>query len=300
MSSGQEIRNQIRSIQSTQKITRAMEMVAASKMQRTRARMAALRPYSEKIYNVARHVSESSSHFRHPYLHCPKKPTGSQDGARTCGLIIVSTDRGLCGGLNANLFRALNHYISDHSQDSYTCLCYGRKSIGYARRMGLPIAVEMAGVGDKPDIQAVSNALHKFLSIYERGELDAVYLVTSRFISSLNQNPEIIPLLPLALIGDEAGDEAAHTTPQQRWDYIYEPEAEVVMNQLMKTYIETSVYESMLENIACEMSARMVAMKSASDNAGDLIGNLKISYNKIRQASITQEISEIISGAAAT
>ena len=293
MSSGKEIRVKIRSIQSTQKITRAMEMVAASKVQRTRQKMAALKPYAQKIYDVACHVSESSSGYRHPYLHCPKPPLEEGESAHL-GIIIVSTDRGLCGGLNANLFRALTRFIESRGEDHYSCLCYGRKGVGFARRLGLPIAVEHIGVGDKPDIQAVSESLQRFLAIYRKGELDGVYLATNRFISSLSQQPEILPLMPLDLL-----ESSAAAAGPDRWDYIYEPEPELVLDQLLKTYVETYIYESLLENIACEMSARMVAMKSASDNAGELISELQVSYNKIRQASITQEISEIISGAQA-
>ena len=292
MPSGKEIRNQIRSIQSTQKITRAMEMVATSKMQRTRRQMEDLRPYAEKLYNVALHVGEASAGYRHPYLHCPRPKS---EGERHLGLIIISTDRGLCGGLNANLFRAITRFVEKNSHDHFVGLCYGRKAVGYANRINLPTVGELVNIGDKPDAQQVSDTLNKMVAHYVQGELDEVYLATNRFKSSLNQEPVILPLLPLSLLSDETKS----STPLAHWDYIYEPDPEIVMAQLMKSYIETYLYEALLENIACEMSARMVAMKSASDNATDIMDKLHITYNKIRQASITQEISEIISGAAA-
>lgn len=286
MSSGKEIRTQIGSIQSTQKITRAMEMVAASKMRNAQLRMQASRPYSEKMSQVIGHVANANSEYKHPYLV-------GRDGIKRIGLILVSSDRGLCGGLNTNLFKhavALMKQYDDQGA-GIDVVTIGKKSHEFCKRVGLNIVANVSGLGDAPRLDELIGSIKVMLDAYNNGDVDKIILVSNKFFNTMTQNPTSSQLVPL-LASDK--DELKH-----HWDYIYEPEASVVLNHLLVRYIEVLVYQGVVENIACELAARMVAMKSATENAGELIDELQLVYNKARQASITQELAEIVSGAAA-
>ncbi len=286
MSSGKEIRTQIGSIQSTQKITRAMEMVAASKMRNAQLRMQASRPYSEKMSQVIGHVANANSEYKHPYLV-------GRDGIKRIGLILVSSDRGLCGGLNTNLFK---HAVAlmkkyDDQGTGIDVVTIGKKSHEFCKRIGLNIVANVSGLGDAPRLDELIGSIKVMLDAYNNGDVDKIILVSNKFFNTMTQNPtssQLVPLLP------SDNDELKH-----HWDYIYEPEASVVLNHLLVRYIEVLVYQGVVENIACELAARMVAMKSATENAGELIDELQLVYNKARQASITQELAEIVGGAAA-
>ena len=286
MSSAKEIRTQIGSIQSTQKITRAMEMVAASKMRNAQLRMQASRPYSEKMSQVIGHVANANSEYKHPYLV-------GRDGIKRIGLILVSSDRGLCGGLNTNLFKhavALMKQYDDQGVE-IDVVTIGKKSHEFCKRIGLNIVANVSGLGDAPRLDELIGSIKVMLDAYNNNDVDKIILVSNKFVNTMTQNPassQLVPLLP----SDD--DELKH-----HWDYIYEPEASVVLNHLLVRYIEVLVYQGVVENIACELAARMVAMKSATENAGELIDELQLVYNKARQASITQELAEIVSGAAA-
>ncbi|MDZ7752253.1 MAG: F0F1 ATP synthase subunit gamma [Gammaproteobacteria bacterium] len=285
MAGAKEIRTKIKSIQSTQKITRAMEMVAASKMRKAQDRMKSARPYADKIRNVIAHVAHASSEYRHPFLE--------EREVKRVGYIVVSTDRGLCGGLNVNLFRTtLADMKRWREQDIDMDFCtIGSKAIGFFKRVGGNIVGETSQLGDRPRLEDLIGTAKVMMDAYEEGTVDRVYLVFNEFVNSMTQRPQIEQILPLPPSEDE---ELRH-----HWDYLYEPDAQDVMENLLMRYIESLLYQSVVENIACEQAARMVAMKAASDNAGDLIDDLQMVYNKARQAAITQEISEIVSGAAA-
>lgn len=285
MAGAKEIRTKIKSIQSTQKITRAMEMVAASKMRKAQDRMKSARPYADKIRNVIAHVAHASSEYRHSFLE--------EREIKRVGYIVVSTDRGLCGGLNVNLFRAtladMKHW---REQDIGMDFCtIGSKAISFFKRVGGNIVGETSQLGDRPHLEDLIGTAKVMMDAYQEGTVDRVFLVFNEFVNSMTQKPQIEQLLPLPPSEDE---ELRH-----HWDYLYEPDAQDVMGNLLMRYIESLLYQSVVENIACEQAARMVAMKAASDNAGDLIDDLQMVYNKARQAAITQEISEIVSGAAA-
>jgi len=285
MSNTKEIRNKIASIKNTQKITRAMEMVAASKMRKTQYRMHASRPYAEKIYQVIGHLAHVHSEYKHPYLQ--------HRDVKNAGYIIVSSDRGLCGGLNANIFKTAIEHMSDmqqHEIDISLCLI-GKKAEAYFKRYGGNVLGMITHIGDKPTVSDLIGVVRVMLDAFDDGRLDAIYLVHNQFVNTMSQKPRIEQLLPLPADEDR---ELAHY-----WDYIYEPEAKQLLDSLLSRYIEAQVYQAVVENIACEQAARMVAMKSASDNAGDLIEEFQLAYNKARQAAITQEIAEIVSGAAA-
>ncbi len=291
MSGAKEIRSKIKSIKSTQKITRAMEMVAASKMRKAQARMLASRPYSEHIRVVIKHLSEGNrAEYRHPYM-IAREP-------KRIGMIVVSTDRGLCGGLNANSFRNLINQLQDwqkESKDAFLC-SIGSKAELFLRRLGANMLASAGRLGDTPSVSDVIGPVRVMLDAYNEEKLDALYICYNRFINTMSQQPVIEKLLPIVEFGN---NESVATTQQKRGEYIYEPDAKEVLDLLLTRYIESQVYHGVVENFACEQAARMVAMRSASDNAGDLINSLQLVYNKARQAAITRELAEIVGGAAA-
>jgi F-type H+-transporting ATPase subunit gamma len=286
MASGKEIRSKIKSVQNTQKITRAMEMVAASKMRKAQDRMSATRPYAENIRRVIGHLAMAHPEYTHAYMR------GRE--VKRVGIIVVSTDRGLCGGLNTNLFKAglgVMREWKDKGIDVDIC-SIGSKGLGFFKRVGGKIVAEASGLGDAPRLDELLGSVKVMLDAYDNGEIDRLYVVYNQFVNTMTQKPTVEQLLPIKA-AEETKELAYH------WDYIYEPDAQEVLGQLLMRYVESLVYQGVVENIACEQAARMVAMKAASDNAGNLIGELKLAYNKARQASITQELSEIVAGAAA-
>ena len=286
MAGGKEIRTKIKSIQNTQKITKAMEMVAASKMRRAQERMRQARPYAEKMRSVVAHLAQASLEYKHSF-------TQERDVKRV-GFIIVSTDRGLCGGLNINMFREAVNALSEwqHKNVEIDVTAIGTKGLGFFKRIGANIVSEATRLGDAPQLIDLIGAMKIMLDAYEEGRIDRLYVVHNRFVSAMSQVPQVEQLLPIH--ADEPDEKL-----KNHWDYLYEPDAHEVIDALMTRYIESLIYQGVTENIACEMGARMVAMKSASDNAGTLIDELQLVYNKARQAAITQEIAEIVGGAAA-
>ena len=287
MAVGREIRDKISSVKSTQKITKAMEMVAASKMRKAQDRMQAARPYAQKIRSVVAHIAKANLEYKHPF-------TIERDVKRV-GYIVVSSDRGLCGGLNMNVFRKVVGEMAewDSKNVEIDIATLGAKGLAYFRRAGGNVISEASHFGDDPDLSDLLGAITTMLSAYEDGKIDRLYLVSNEFVNTMTQAPQSLQLLPV-----KADEEAAAEVPAL-FDYIYEPEAKPILDTVLKRYIESQIYQAVVENIACEQSARMVAMKAATDNAGDLIAELELVYNKARQAAITQEISEIVSGAAA-
>jgi len=285
MAVGKEIRNQIKSVKNTQKITRAMEMVAASKMRKAQDRMAASRPYAEKIRNVVAHLAHAHPEYKHAFM--------MEREVKRVGYIIVSSDRGLCGGLNNNLFRKTVRELRQWKEQGIEIdLCtIGTKAGGYFKRLGSRIVAQATHLGDEPRVQDLIGTVKVMLDAFSNGEIDRLQVVYNRFINTMTQEPQSIQLLPIEKDEDQ---ELEH-----HWDYLYEPEAKDVLTDLLMRYIESLVYQAAVENVACEQAARMVAMKSASDNAGGMIDDLQLVYNKARQAAITQELSEIVSGAAA-
>jgi F-type H+-transporting ATPase subunit gamma len=291
MPSTKEIRVKIKSVQSTRKITKAMEMVAASKMRKAQDRMRQARPYGDKIRNIAAHLSQANPEYKHPFVI--RHPE-----IRAVGLIMVSTDKGLCGGLNTNLQRLVLSRIKQWDADGIKlqATALGSKGLGFLQRLNADVVSHVVQLGDKPHLERLIGPLKVQGDAYTAGKIDAVYLAYSRFINTMKQEPVIEQLLPLS------ADRLAQTEEEKRaysWDYLYEPDAQRVIDSLMTRYIEALIYQSLAENMACEQSARMVAMKSASDNAKKLIDELQLVYNKTRQAGITKEISEIVGGAAA-
>ncbi len=286
MAVGKEIRTKIKSIQNTQKITRAMEMVAASKMRKAQERMNASRPYAEKIRSVIGHLAQAHPEYRHPYMQ-------KKESVKKVGLIIVSSDRGLCGGLNTNLFKAaLTAMKQWREQGAEVELCViGSKASNFFKRLGT-IKAQATHLGDAPALTDLIGTVKVMLDAFDNGELDRIDLIYNRFVNTMTQSPQVDQLLPIE--ADEIDEELKH-----HWDYIYEPEAKEVLTDLLVRFVESQVYQGVVENVACEQAARMVAMKAASDNAGNLINELQLVYNKARQAAITQEISEIVAGAAA-
>jgi F-type H+-transporting ATPase subunit gamma len=287
MAVGKEIRTKIKSIQNTQKITKAMEMVAASKLRKTQERMEAARPYAEKIRNVISHVARAQTEYRHPFLI--ERPV------KRVGYIVVSTDRGLCGGLNTNLFRALTLHLREHREqgiEAEFCVI-GNKALAFFRRLGGNVVSQTTHLGDVPSLNELIGPIQVMIQAFEEQRIDRLYLVYSELVNTMTQRPTIQQLLPAQPEEDE------NMPKKALWDYIYEPTAQEILDRLLERYIEARVYRGVVENIACEMAARMIAMKSASDNAGNLIDELQLVYNKARQAAITQEISEIVGGAAA-
>ena len=286
MPGSKEIRNKIKSVQNTRKITKAMEMVAASKMKKAQERMRATRPYGEKIRNVAAHISHANPEYRHPFLVL-------RDTVRRIGIIVVTTDKGLCGGLNTNVLRlALNRMKEWESQgESFEVCAIGNKGLGFMQRLGANVISHVVGLGDRPHLEKMIGAIKVMLDGYAQDRFDRLMIFYTGFINTMKQEPVMEQLLPLA--GENLG------VPTGAWDYIYEPEAKTVLDQVLTRYIEALVYQAVAENMASEQSARMVAMKAASDNAGNVIDELTLIYNKTRQASITKELSEIVGGAAA-
>jgi F-type H+-transporting ATPase subunit gamma len=281
-----EIRMKIRSVQNTRKITKAMEMVAASKMRKAQERMRHARPYADKIRNVAAHLSHANPEYRHPFLV-------ARDTVKRVGLIVITTDKGLCGALNTNALRlVLNQYKEWQGQgEEVDVCCIGNKGLGFMQRLGANVMSQVVQLGDRPTLDKLIGAVKVMLDAYTADRFDRLMLVYTRFLNTMKQEPVMEQLLPLA--GERLG------APEGSWDYIYEPEAKVVLDQVLTRYIEAIILQSVAENVASEQSARMVAMKAASDNAATLIDELTLIYNKNRQAAITKEISEIVGGAAA-
>jgi len=286
MAVGKEIRTQIKSIQNTQKITRAMEMVAASKMRKAQDRMQASRPYAKKIRSVINHLAHAHPEYRHPYMK-------TKDTVKKVGLIVISSDRGLCGGLNTNLFKTTLTTMKEWKEKGTEVeLCViGSKAAAFFKRLG-NIKAQASGLGDAPALEDLIGTVKVMLDAFDNGEIDRIDVVYNEFVNTMTQNPSVDQLLPIQ--SDEVDQELKH-----HWDYLYEPEAKDVLTDLLVRFVESQVYQGVVENVACEQAARMVAMKSASDNAGNIIGDLQLIYNKARQAAITQEISEIVGGAAA-
>jgi len=287
MAGEKEIRSKIASVKNMQKITSAMEKVAASKIRKAQKQMEESRPYAQRIRRVIGHLSHANPDYKHPFL--------IERDAKRVGLIIISTDRGLCGGLNANLFKTVIGEISKwRSEDVEVDLALvGAKAVQFFRRMGGNVVGTATHLGDRPSVNDLIGAITIMLKSYEEGTIDRLFLVHNEYVSAMSQNPEVTTLLPVSQI--DLGDESL----QEHWDYIYEPDAGELLDDVLTRYIESQVYRGAVENFACEMAAKMVAMKSATDNAGEIIDGLQLEYNKARQAAITQEISEIVGGAAA-
>jgi len=286
MAGSKEIKTKIKSVQNTRKITKAMEMVAASKMRKAQERTRAARPYAEKIRNVAAHLSHANPEYRHPYLI-------TRDTVKKVGIIVVTADKGLCGGLNTNVLRmALAKMREWESQgESFEVCCIGNKGLGFMQRLGANVVSQVVGMGDKPHMERLIGALKIMLDGYIEDRFDRLEIFYTKFVNTMKQEPVMERLLPLS--GERLG------APEGSWDYIYEPDAKSVLDQTLTRYIEALIYQSVTENMASEQSARMVAMKAASDNAGSVIDELTLIYNKSRQAAITKELSEIVAGAAA-
>jgi F-type H+-transporting ATPase subunit gamma len=286
MAGGKEIRTKIKSVQNTQKITRAMEMVAASKMRKAQDRMRAARPYAEKIRNVAAHLSHANPEYKHPFLVKRENPS-------RIGVIVVTSDKGLCGGLNTNVLRMVLGRMKEWEggKQGVEVCAIGNKALGFMQRIGASVLSQATHLGDTPHMDKLIGPVKLMLDAYNDGRIDALHICFTRFVNTMKQEPVMEQLLPIS--GEELGSASGH------WDYIYEPDAKQVIDELLVRYIETLIYQSVAENIASEQSSRMVAMKAASDNAGNVIDELKLVYNKTRQAAITKELSEIVAGAAA-
>ena len=280
-----EIRSKIASVKSTQKITKAMEMVAASKMRRAQDRMRLARPYADKIKVVIGHLNQANPDYRHPYL-VEREP-------KSVGIIVVSSDRGLCGALNTNVFKSTLMLMRDwQGKGAKVNLCLiGSKGLAFFRRLGLPVLASVTGLGDRPHVKDLLGTVKVMLDAYREGTIDRLFVVHAQFVNTMTQKPVVQQLLPVETV--DAAD------LQEHWDYIYEPNAAEILDGVLMRYIESQVYRGAVESVACEMAARMVAMKAASDNAGKLIGELQLVYNKARQAAITKELAEIVGGAAA-
>ncbi len=291
MAAGKEIRGKIKSVENTKKITKAMEMVAASKMRKAQDRMRAARPYSDKVRNIATNLGKANPEYTHAFMR--------SNDVKAAGFIVVSTDKGLCGGLNTNVLRAVTQKLRELQADGVACqtVAIGNKGLGFLNRIGATVVSHVTQLGDTPHLERLIGPVKVLLDQYAEGKLNAVYLCYTKFINTMRQEPVVEQLLPLSaarMAAESAGSAAEHG-----WDYIYEPDARTVIDELLLRYVEALVYQAVAENMASEQSARMVAMKAATDNAGNLIGELKLVYNKTRQAAITKELSEIVSGAAA-
>src|SRR4051812_29521806 len=289
-----EIRVKIKSVQNTRKITKAMEMVAASKMRKAQERMRHARPYAEKIRNVAAHLSHANPEYRHPFLI-------ERDTVKRVGIIVVTADKGLCGGLNTNVLRLALSSIRDweaQGEEIEAC-AIGSKGQGFLQRLGANVVSQVIGIGDRPNMEKLIGAVKVMLDGYTSDRFDRLLIFYTRFINTMKQEPVMEQLLPLSAEHISVTPESSGVAPTGAWDYLYEPDAQVVLEQVLTRYIEALIYQAVAENMASEQSARMVAMKSASDNAGNVIDELTLVYNKSRQASITKELSEIVSGAAA-
>ena len=287
MAGSKEIRSKIKSVQNTRKITKAMEMVAASKMRKAQERMRTARPYGDKIRNIAAHLASANPEYRHPYL--------IKREIKNAGFIVVTTDKGLCGGLNTNVLRAVTAKLREleTSGKKTQVTAIGNKGLGFMNRIGAKVVSSLIQMGDVPRMDKLIGPIKVQLDAYAAGEIDAVYLAYTRFINTMSQESVVEQLLPLS------PDKLQETSREYSWDYIYEPDAQSVLDDLMVRYVEALVYQALTENMASEQSARMVAMKSASENAKEVIDALQMTYNKSRQAAITKELSEIVSGAAA-
>lgn len=291
MPSMKEIRGKIKSVQNTRKITKAMEMVAASKMRKAQDRMRMARPYADKVRNIAAHMSAANSEYQHPFLT-------ERDEVKNVGMILVTTDKGLCGGLNTNVLRAATTQMKEWTDAGVgvQMTAIGNKGLGFLNRIGAKVVSESIHIGDVPHMDELIGAVKVQIDAYLAGEVDAVYLAYSQFVNTMKQEPVIAQLIPLSKATLMQSDEEKQA---YSWDYIYEPSADTVVDELLVRYVEALVYQAVAENIASEQSARMVAMKAASDNAKNVIGELQLVYNKSRQAAITKELSEIVGGAAA-
>ena len=287
MATGKEIRGQIKSFENTKKITKAMEMVSVSKMRKAQERMRAARPYSEKIRNIAANLGKANPEYVHAFMKI--------NDAKVAGVIVVTTDKGLCGGLNTNVLRAVTTKLRELQSEgvSTEAVAIGNKGLGFLNRVGAKVVSHVTQLGDKPHLDKLIGPAKVLLDAYAEGRINAVYLSYTKFINTVKQEPVVEQLLPLKADALKA-DGDAHS-----WDYIYEPDAQSVIDELLVRYVESLIYQAVAENMASEHSARMVAMKAATDNAGNVIGELKLVYNKTRQAAITKELSEIVSGAAA-
>ena len=286
MAGGKEIKTKITSVQNTQKITKAMEMVAASKMRRAQDQMFATRPYAQKMATVVSHVASSHPEYKHPFLMIDSP-------IKRAGIIAISTDRGLCGGLNTNVFKRSLDKISELDKQGIEIevVTFGGKALSFYKRIGARVVAEASHIGDRPEMASIIGPVQALLKNYADGEIDAIYLISNEFVNTMTQEPKITQLVPVVPSED--------TELKHYWDYIYEPGSKEVLDNVLDRYIESLVYQAVVENVACEMAARMLAMKNATDNAGDMIDELQLIYNRERQASITQEISEIVGGAAA-
>ena len=291
MAAGKEIRGKIKSVENTKKITKAMEMVAASKMRKAQDRMRAARPYSEKVRNIASHLGQANPEYVHPFMKA--------HDSKEVGFIVVTTDKGLCGGLNTNVLRSVTQKIRDLQAQGQRAraVAIGNKGLGFLNRVGANVVAHVTQLGDTPHMEKLIGPVKVLLDAYANGELSAVYLCYTRFINTMKQEPMVEQLLPLS--HEAMAEQTEQSGATHGWDYIYEPDAQTVIDDLLIRYVEALVYQSVAENMASEQSARMVAMKSATDNAGNVISELKLVYNKTRQAAITKELSEIVAGAAA-
>ena len=288
MAAGKEIRGKIKSVENTKKITKAMEMVAASKMRKAQERMRSARPYADKVRSLAANLSQATPEYKHPFMV-------AHDEAKLAGFIVVTTDKGLCGGLNTNVLRLVTAKLKELEAQGVKCeaVAIGNKGFGFLNRIGAKVVSHAIQLGDKPHLDKLVGPVKVLLDAYAEGRLNAVYLCYTRFINTMKQEPVVEQLLPLTAERLDQG------TRSRSWDYLYEPTAQAVIDELLVRYIEALVYQATAENLASEQSARMVAMKAATDNAGNVIAELKLVYNKTRQAAITKELSEIVAGAAA-
>ncbi|MEY8878471.1 MAG: F0F1 ATP synthase subunit gamma [Leptothrix sp. (in: b-proteobacteria)] len=291
MAAGKEIRGKIKSVENTKKITKAMEMVAASKMRKAQERMRAARPYADKIRNITANLSQATPEYQHPFVV-------KNSGTGAVGMIVVTTDKGLCGGMNTNVLRMVTTKMRevDGAGIQVQAVAIGNKGLGFLNRVGAKVVSQATQLGDTPHLDKLIGPVKVLLDLYAEGKLDAVYLCYTRFLNTMKQEPQVEQLLPLS---SERLAQSDVEKQSHGWDYLYEPDAQSVIDNLMVRYAEALIYQAVAENMASEQSARMVAMKAATDNAGSLIGELKLVYNKTRQAAITKELSEIVSGAAA-
>ncbi len=286
MASEKDIRTKIGSVKSTQKITNAMQMVAASKMRKAQDRMEASKPYAQRIREAVAHIAAATPEYRHRYM--------VERDVKRVGFIVVSSDRGLCGGLNINVFKkvvAAGGEWSAKDIESDYCLI-GKKAVSFFSSVGGNVTASTSGLGDEPSLNDMVGGIKVMLDAFDEGKIDRLYLVSNEFVNTMTQDPQLVQLLPLQ-------PEVTEESNKGQWDYIYEPDAQELLDTLLTRYVESQIYQAVVENVACEMAARMVAMKAATDNAGDIIDGLELTYNRIRQAAITQEISEIVGGAAA-
>jgi F-type H+-transporting ATPase subunit gamma len=295
MATGKEIRGKIKNFESTKKITKAMEMISVSKMRKAQERMRAARPYSEKVRNIAAHMGQSSPEYVHAFM--------KRNDAKVVGMIVVTTDKGLCGGLNTNVLRSVTNKLREVQNDGMTtnAVAIGNKGLGFLNRIGANVVAHVTQLGDRPHLERLIGPVKVLLDAYANGEISAVYLSYTRFINTMKQEVVMEQLLPLSAVQMQVEARASETANGEKhgWDYIYEPDAQTVIDELLVRYVEALVFQAVAENMASEHAARMVAMKAATDNAGNVIGELKLVYNKTRQAAITKELSEIVSGAAA-